>query len=134
MKVCHIIKFRIWLKRDKRWLHGPNDRSDLDGINLLGETILLGGFCDGVKMESLNDLVCLQFTGAKDKYGKDIFDGDIIQCYIGILGLTKSGSPQIVKWDDKMLMWDIPRREDESLCDNSYEVIGNIYDNPDLIK
>lgn len=104
------IKFRVWDLKKKFFWH-PNNN---------GETTFQEVFSD-------EDSAVQQYIGLDDKFGKKIFEGDIVQCYVGILGLTKSGIPKIVKWDEKLLMWDIPRRQDESLF-NNYEVIGNMYE------
>jgi uncharacterized phage protein (TIGR01671 family) len=126
------IKFRIWNEKTKAWIHGPDKRNDLDGVNLFGETILLGCFLDGVSIEDLNEIVSLQYTGLQDKDGKEIFEGDFIELKEdneilrrevvfeeGYFGLKRSNGGNIIA----ALLW--PYVTD---C----KVIGNIYDNPEL--
>ncbi len=127
------IKFRIWNNKSKSWIHGPHERSSLDGVNLFGETILLGGFMDGISLDNLNDCVALQFTGVEDENGKEIFEGDIIKICI-------DDSPENPEWDlvevkyFDSAFWagnpDSPLYEEADWC----EVIGNIFDNPELIN
>ena len=90
-----------------------------------------------------------QYTGLKDKNGKKIFEGDIIDWY---------GEPYIIKYgeyivtrasnvmgenfkDDKTFGWygEIQREYKKGrgidlsiVCYG--EVVGNIYDNPELLK
>lgn len=78
-----------------------------------------------------------QFTGLKDKNGKEIYEGDI--CRLGFsycddkIGVVyfKDGCFYV---DDKHPLGNLPLwsfREGES---NIIEVIGNIHDNPELLK
>ena len=54
------IKFRVWFNKAKTWIHGPHKDPSLDGINILGETILLEGPISGVSIEDLNDVEVVQ--------------------------------------------------------------------------
>ena len=77
-----------------------------------------------------------QYTGLKDKNGKRIFEGDICRN-------TRTGEIVSVKWHGTMAgyVWD-KRRADSFLFDfgelfracDKYEVIGNIHDNPEMLK
>lgn len=132
------IKFRVWNNKDKEWLHGPNKEPSLDGINLIGENILFGNFLNEVKIEDLNDIVALQFTGLKDKNEKEIFEGDIVSVF------SNTQKSQVF-WEKDCGFWAlyihfsshrdcVPEMELLSNHLKSVEVIGNIFDNPDLIK
>ena len=77
-----------------------------------------------------------QYTGLKDKNGKRIFEGDICRN-------TRTGEIVSVKWHGTMAgyVWN-KRRADGFLFDfgelfracDKYEVIGNIHDNPEMLK
>ena len=134
-----IIKFRIWNNKTKEWIHGPNPRPDLDGCNLFGECILLGAFLDKVSIQDLNEIEALQYTGIKDKNGREIFEGDIIQFnsytndsygqnYKGIVRYSEdtAGFRLVENLEDSNFLY-----KDE---EHYYTVIGNIYDNPELTK
>lgn len=79
-----------------------------------------------------------QFTGLKDIHGVKVFEGDIIKQY----EKTQFGDPVsdfgLVKWDNKecMLFRTSTRIGKDRLVTSRdiYEVIGNIYDNPDLLE
>ena len=87
-----------------------------------------------------------QYTGAIDSEGRKIFEGDIIQYdgdYDGLDGFTRSFSEKaIVLWDEDYCGFTCTVIGDESGDSYSWlevrenpdlTIIGNIYDNPELI-
>lgn len=81
------------------------------------------------------DFVFMQFTGLLDKNGTEIYEGDIVK---NINSFAKD-RPYEIKWNQELCRWSAHNdkdpwsmfyRNDEGTC----EVIGNIYENPDLIK
>ena len=126
-----IPKFRAWLKKEQKM------DNEIDHISWLEDELYCIG--DGITyMVLAEDLVLMQSTGLKDKNGKEIFEGDIlaVEADDGVIILK-------VSWDDEHALFVIKTKkfnEETALAelvdDNSYpfEVIGNIYENPELLE
>ena len=91
---------------------------------------------DGVPHHENADLVVEQYTGLKDKNGKEIYEGDILQ-----QGATPRGRFAVVKWVDasaEFIVLDIRNHRQIPFSSwtarNSLAVLGNIHENPELLK
>lgn len=128
------IKFRVWNKARNKWEHGPHENPSLDGVNLFGGCILLGGFVN-MPMSELGSLIALQYTGLKDKNGREIFKGDIVKFFTPNHGVETT---DIVCYSEGQFqmegccwaVFDSLYFDDEK----GLEVVGNIFDNPELLK
>jgi hypothetical protein len=146
-----IIKFRAWDKEGKRMF----------GINRLSWQHLYGGGLEypdvtvwmksgerwgpvGIFDPKGERVILMQFTGLKDKNGKEIYEGDIVKsfdysdgfeikfiaffqnCFCEIdknLFKVKESEWKSTYWCEELFPWLNPE------C----EVIGNIYENPSLL-
>lgn len=81
-----------------------------------------------------------QFTGLHDKNGKEIYEGDIVQMHIenGNILLVVTWNLEVGAWLLKLKGCNIEglRTLGEWLRDSSsvIQVVGNIYDNPELLE
>ena len=125
-----VIKFRVWDNVD--YMSKPFTLYDLMGSQ--------------AKIQFTHDCIVMQYTGLNDKEGREIYEGDVVllpgnpdpaagdptaMCVVEYSG------PHLVYRDvDRMdrkemihgiLGWDVNEDEDA-------EVIGNIYQNPELLQ
>ena len=122
------IKFRAWNK-DKRRMF---DVFGLDPNHVIPWRV--GEYLDCPHRE---DVVLMQYTGLKDKHGKEIYQGDIIK-FISLDG----GNPTIITWvifengafRDFYYGEPLSSHIDMQHCGNPFSVIGNIYENPELLE
>jgi len=78
-----------------------------------------------------------QYTGMTDKNGKRIFEGDIIKNTIGQVGyiaFLQQEAGWVIVWETYDSRMGHRARGCGYDSDRTIEVIGNIHDNPELIK
>jgi len=119
------IKFRAWDKRMKEMFNNVF----LAGCRIYKNKPLMWIEHDN-GFNKLFQGELMQFTGLKDKNGKEIYEGDIVKYMVGpweqICEVYFSDGMFKVKTDT--LAWE---------CGNdpvTIEVIGNIYENPELLN
>ncbi|HEL2442088.1 YopX family protein [Streptococcus suis] len=87
-------------------------------------------------------LVVMQSTGLFDKNGKEIFEGDVVEStwfkgYDDCVGYRKAG---VVVYRDGCFRIEYPGEEEKGYFSItlkfavSVEIIGNIYENPELVE
>ena len=131
------IKFRVWDKETKHMHICGEDVHDT--INFEIETnrayyYNLQNGCGSLREDS--NYVLMQYTGLKDKNGKEIYEGDIIKICAEGLGGEAIGKIVYDEYDLAFVLKNEVEELSECLwyAEQQLEVIGNIYDNPELLK
>ena len=136
------IKFRAWDKKTKKMravnsivFHYEEECFDFDNsrlpkvVNLWGKDIIEDKVI--VLHREIKDVELMRYTGLKDKNGKEMYEGDIVE-------VTEEDEYLHLEWDEDTASFVMSGRHFELDFDSywSYEieVIGNKFDNPELLE
>ena len=132
------IKFRAWDKESKRMFqvqtlqfYGTNNTVDAcwtNGVDFDGESTL-----GEPELNNLHNLVLMQYTGLKDINGVEIYEGDVL--FHPLQGRRKVYYP----YSERVASYGLRNIDNgfgSTLQDSHdvWEVIGNIYENPELLE
>ena len=88
--------------------------------------------------KKLEDVILMQYTGLKDKNGKEIYEWDIVELY-GWGSQKSSDGYAVIEWDVDETGWNLNKpnytedRYDFRQAIENCIVVGNIYENPELL-
>ena len=118
------IKFRVWDNERNAMFNSKSvDIDFFEGkIEITSDTIRY----DEVYTDEIKDFELMQYVGCKDKNNKEIYEGDIVKTkeHIGQIIYSKGVFFIDVKGDFYLRIYNVSE---------FMEVIGNIYENPELL-
>lgn len=124
------IAFRAWDTKNKRMEYKPKIAVPLNPFPLNDIFFQL-------------DTVWMQNTGLSDRNGKEIYEGDIIQAHphydgdkvgIGVVIYEPENISFIIEERGATPKWTFNGPEGTNWMQNYIEVIGNCFENPELLK
>ena len=128
------IKFRAWDKEQGMMLEDICTNTD-DFTDMLNDTFRYW------QDEKIGHLILMQFTGLKDKNGKEIYEGDIVKWH-GYTGIVKylpscgqhSGPGFYITFLDPDEVVSFHRVNNKNPASTDWDVIGNQFENTELLK
>ncbi len=118
------LKFRVWDNENKSY-----DDPYSYAYYALTQDGGLDFYCHGDHMDKADPdtYIIEQYTGLKDKNGKDIYEGDILES-------TWNCDRAVVIWNDVEGEWEHYADFNTHSKYSGSVIIGNIHENPELLK
>jgi len=135
------IKFRAWQKNYGGYMFYSHESKGLGYLEFNNDSSTVIGESDGDQRYEASEMPLMQFTGLFDKNGKEIYEGDVVKYerYDKIIFAT-------IKWREGEGCYHLLNHKDSVDSDALFsesafyidmrrlEIIGNIYQNPELIN
>lgn len=132
------IKFRAWVTDS----YDDNDKpiwKMIDGDSLAFEEF--APLCH-LLQDKPGEAYYMQYTGLKDKNGKEIYEGDVVSAipeYVNLFRFKKTGAVKYVEDRGSFVVvgtWNKNQHHEILTCDvaTAIEVVGNVYQTPELLN
>ena len=120
-------KMKAWLKKEKKMVAIIGIDFNYEYIRYTEDDNL---FNENYKTVAFKDIELLQFSGAKDKAGQELYEADVIKFNDGIDDIYG-----LISYDDEDATYRVSYEnitEHLSDLEGDFEIVGNIFENPDL--
>ena len=121
------LKIKAWLKKEKKMVAIIGIDFNYEYIRYTEDDNL---FNENYKTAEFKDIELLQFSGAKDKAGQKLYEADVIKFNDGIDDIYG-----LISYDDEDGTYRVSYEnitEHLSEREGDFEIVGNIFENPDL--
>ena len=122
-------KMKAWLKKEKKMVAIIGIDFNYEYIRYTEDDNL---FNSDYKTAEFKDIELLQFSGVKDKAGQEVYEADVIKFNDGIDDIYG-----LISYDDEDGAYRVSYEnitEHLSEREGDFEIVGNIFENPDLHK
>lgn len=126
------IKFRAWVPTEKTLCEVLIINHKEKTAQLPIETAVGSSYWWDETVWSFEEVVLMQYIGLKDKYGMDIYEGDIIDCEI--YGQKHRGVVQYANMLAVYYLTGLSRSDTELWLASKKQIIGNKYEHPHLLE
>ena len=129
------IKFQAWdIDFKKMWIVMSLTREEQTPFMLVRESIESESCARPSKLLKIR-----QYTGLKDNNGKEIYEGDIVECQRFLPNYQKDRTIGYVTFETPAFFIITEEKHGKNWIDfdndaEPYEILGNIYENPELLE
>lgn len=135
------IKFRGKRLDNGEWLYGnlielrnPFNQADSPVCFIMPKEVNIAEPDSIAEQEVVDPATVGQFTGLLDKHGEEIYEGDVVRTLSGFVGY--------MRYNERFIRFEVAaphesydnERNPDGVPRESWEVIGNIHDNPELLN
>ena len=121
------LKIKAWLKKEKKMVSIIGIDFNYEYIRYTEDDNL---FNSDYKVAEFKDIELLQFTGLKDNGGQELYEADVIKFNDGVDDIYG-----LISYDDEDGTYRVSYEnitEHLSEREGDFEIVGNIFKNPDL--
>ena len=126
------IKFRAWLKEDKKMVNVETMDFTDKSIQYLEKSEFINAYL--LRRVSFDDVKLMQYTGIKDKNGKEIYENDLISCnkHKNIVVFFEGGCFKVkyLRNSTTTITCTLNSFLEKYKC----KISGNIYEHPELLE